>query len=170
MRAEKELLKREIKDQIEESDSFVIMSYKSFSANAANEFRGEVAKLGGGMEMVKKRVLLKAADEAGVTLDPNVLQGHIGLVFAGKDPIPVTKFVCQASSESNEALTVMGGKFDGTLYSAEQVKVLSELPGKDEMRAQFLATLQAPMVQTVTVMNALLTSLLYCLENKSNND
>ena len=47
------------------------------------------------------------------------------------------------------------------------VESLSKLPGKDEMRAQLLAYLEAPMAQTLAVMDALLTSVVYCLENKS---
>jgi large subunit ribosomal protein L10 len=167
MRAEKQLLRDEIQGQIENFNSFVIMSYRGFSANEANKFRTNVAKMGGTVEMMRKRLLLKAAEKAGITIDPQFLDGHIGLVFAGKDPIPVTKFVCNTSKEAEDKITVLGGRFDGTLYGAEQVKMLAELPGKDEMRAQLLATLEAPLSQTVSVMNSILTSIMHCLENKS---
>ena len=39
MRQEKQLLLDEIKDQIEQFDSFVIMRYLRLNANKANEFR-----------------------------------------------------------------------------------------------------------------------------------
>ena len=61
MRSEKELLKSEIKDKIERFESFIIMQYNRFTANAANDFRREVGKIGGDVEVVRKRVLLKAA-------------------------------------------------------------------------------------------------------------
>ena len=41
----------------------------SLTANKANEFRSEVAKLGGNVEVVRKRVLIKAAEAAGIQLD-----------------------------------------------------------------------------------------------------
>ena len=50
---------------------------------------------------------------------------------------------------------------------AEDVKAISELPSQDEMRAQFVGLLEAPMTQTLSVMQALLTSIMYCLENKA---
>ena len=37
------------------------------SANKANEFRREVAKIGGDVGVMRKRVLIKAAEAAGVT-------------------------------------------------------------------------------------------------------
>ena len=95
-----------------------------------------------------------------------VLPGHIGLVFAGQDPIETTKAVYKFSQESNNALQVVGGRLDGQLYNAADVEKLSKLPGKDEMRAQLLGTLEAPMAQTLAVMEALLASVVYCLDNK----
>ncbi|MDN3507859.1 MAG: 50S ribosomal protein L10, partial [Simkaniaceae bacterium] len=45
-------------------------------------------------------------------------------------------------------------------------KMIADLPTKNEMRAQFVGLLEAPMVQVVNVVNALLTSPLHCMENK----
>ena len=61
----------------------------------------------------------------------------------------------------------MGGRFEGRMYAADQMVKLSTLPSKDEMRAQLLATLEAPMAQTLAVMEAVLSSVVYCLQNKS---
>ena len=70
------------------------------------------------------------------------------------------------SKENGELLEVCLGRFDGQLYQAADAKKLSELPGRDEMRAQLLATFEAPMSQTLSVVEALLTSVPHCLENK----
>lgn len=167
MRQEKQLLLEEVKGQINQSDgTFVIMSYKGLSANSANDFRRQIAKLGGNLEVVRKRVLLKAADAAGISLDIAALPGHIGLVFAGNDPIETTKAVFRFSQENEKTIQVVGGRIDGQFYSGEQVEMLSKLPGKDEMRAQLLGLFEAPMAQTLAVMEALLASVVYCLDNK----
>lgn len=167
MRHEKQFLLDEIKGQITQyKGSFVIMRYLGLSANKANEFRKEIRKIGGNVEIVRKRVLMKAAQAAGVTLDLEALPGHIGLVFAGHDPIETTKTVFKFSQDTNKAIEVVGGRLDGLLYNAADIETLSKLPGKDEMRAQLLATLEAPMAQTLAVMEALLTSVAYCLDNK----
>ena len=167
MRQEKQLLLDEVKDQIQKFGSFVIMRYSGLSANTINNFRNEVAKIGGNVEIVRKRILLKAAENAGIKLDMD-LPGHIGLVFAGNDPLETAKVVFKYSQENAKSLLkVMGGRFEGQLYSAADVEKLSKLPSKDEMRAQFLGTLEAPMAQTLAVMEALLVSMPHLLENKS---
>lgn len=164
MRHEKQLLLDEVRDQISIADSFVIMRYVSLSANRANEFRGEIAKVGGNVEVVRKRILLKAAEAVGIQLNLADLPGHIGLVFTGKDPIEATKLVFEFGK--GKEIEVLGGRFEGKLYQATDVEKLSKLPSKNEMRAQFLSVLEAPMAQTLAVMDALLTSVVYCLDNK----
>lgn len=166
MRKEKQFLLDEIKEQISNFGSFVMISYKGVAANKMNEFRRTILKLDGGVEFVKKRLFIKAADTLGVTLKLDDLPGHVGLVFARQDPIEITKSVFKFRNDSNKNVEVIGGRIDGLLLNGADVKTLSELPSKDEMRAQFLATLEAPMSQTLAVMEALITSVVYCLDNK----
>lgn len=166
MRQEKQLLLDDIQDQIETCGTFVILQYSGLSANAATDFRNEVAKLGGSIEMVPKRVLVKAAEAAGVPLERSALPGHISLVFAGDDPVPVTKSVYEFKKANAKVIEVLGGRFDNQFFDAEQVEMLSKLPGINEMRAQLLSVFEAPLSQTLAVMEALMTSVVYCLDNK----
>lgn len=170
MREEKKLLKHEIKDKLDRFGSFVIMQYLGLTANTANEFRREVGKFGGDVEVVRKRVLLKAAEDAGVKLDLSALPGHIGIVFLGKDPIETTKMVFKFSQDRDKVIQVIGGQFDGQLYTGADVERLSTLPSKNEMRAQLLSVFEAPLSQTLAVMEALLASVPYCLENKGKQE
>lgn len=165
MRQEKQLLLQEVKGQIEKFGSFVVMRYISLSANKVTQFRKEVVKLGGDVEVMRKRILVKAAKAAGVELDLETLPGHIGLVYA-KDPLEMTKFVFKFSQDNEKKIQVVGGRIEGQIYSADDVEKLSKLPSKDEMRAQLLSTFEAPMAQTLAVMDALLTSVVHCLNNK----
>lgn len=170
MRAEKELLKQEVKDKLNRFGSFVIMQYEGLSANAANEFRRQMGNVGGDVEVVRKRVLLKAAEDAGVQLDISSLPGHIGIVFLGPDPIETTKMVFKFSKDREKVIQIIGGRFDGQLYTGADVERLSTLPSKDEMRAQLLSVFEAPLSQTLAVMEALLASVPYCLDNKGKKE
>ena len=167
MRPEKQLLLDEIKDKIAGSKAIVLTSYKRLEPNAAAAFRINLAKTGGSLEVVKKRVLMKAAQVAGIALDPALLQGHIAVVFANEDPIQTTKTVFQFCKENEEVLEVIGGRFEGAICTASDVAQISKLPSKDEMRSQLLGTFEAPLSQTLAVIEALLTSVMYCLDNKS---
>ena len=46
------------------------------------------------------------------------------------------------------------------------MKMLSTLPSKDELRSQFIGLLEAPMVQTVSLLDNVISSLVTALEEK----
>ncbi|SCA62743.1 50S ribosomal protein L10 [Chlamydiales bacterium SCGC AG-110-P3] len=165
MREEKQLLLDEIRDQIDAKSAFVLFNYIGLKANDLTGFRSNVADTGGHVEMVPKRILRRAAAEIGIDLSDYELPGHIALAFGGEDPVATAKTVIKFGKDTG-TMTVLAGRFDNKLYDSEQVEALSKLPNLDGMRAQFLGLLEAPMAQTLAVMDALLTSVIFALENK----
>jgi large subunit ribosomal protein L10 len=170
MRAEKQLLLDDIKDRMTSSQALVVTRYSKLEPNKVADFRSQLAKSGGSLSVVKKRVLVKAAEAAGVALDSGILEGHIAVIFLNEDPFSMTKAIYQFSDQNDKVIEVLGGRFEGAMCSAQDVERISKLPSKDEMRAQLLSILEAPLSQTLAVMDALLTSVMHCLENKSQQD
>lgn len=167
MRPEKQLLLDEIKEKIDSSKAIVFAKYQCLDPNLASQFRFLLSEKGGSYKVVRKRILMKAAESSGFTLLKGDLQGHVGVIFVDQDPVVITKVVCKFQDDNKEKFEVIGGRFEGQICSAKDITAISQLPSQDEMRSQFLATLEAPMSQTLAVMEALLTSVMYCLENKS---
>lgn len=171
MREEKQLLLDHLKELIENSESFVVAKTNKMNSLATVSLRNTLAKSKAEMEVVKKRVFVKAAQSAGIgNIEVKELVGSIAVFFAREDSIGIAKEIFKFSGENQDALEVLCGHFDGKLYNGADVKSLSELPSKDEMRAQFLGLLEAPMAQTLATMEALLTSVIHCLENKCNQE
>lgn len=170
MRQEKQLLLNEIKEKINGSKALVLAQYRSLEPNVSADLRSNLEQTGAELEVVKKRILLKAAESAGITLNTFDMQGHIAVVFASQDPIPATKVIYKFCQDNEKNVEVVGGCFEGEIFSAEDVKQISQLPGKEEMQAQFLSVLEAPMAQMLSVVQSLLTSVMYCLDNKSQQE
>lgn len=170
MRQEKQLLLDEIKDKIDGSTALVLTRYAKLTPNVSDGFRRSISAAGGSYAVVRKRVLVKAAEIGGITLDPKMLKGNIGVMFLYEDPLAPTKALFKFADENKETFEVLAGHFEGKLCSAADVKAISQLPSQDVMRAQFLGLLEAPMSQTLAVMEALLTSIMYCLENKNKEE
>lgn len=170
MRHEKQYLQDEVVEPIKKHSAFVIMTYERIPANTVNQFRRNIASLGGTVKMTRKRILMKAFQTAGIEFPLDSVDGHVGVVFSGQDPIEGVKAAFQFCTESGKNASIVGGHLDGKVYNGQDVETLSKLPGKDEMRAQLLATLEAPLSQTLAVMEALLTSVVYCLDNKSKQE
>ncbi len=166
MKQEKQYLLDEIKEQITQSNAFVITQYGKLTAVMANEFRRELQSAGGHFEVVRKRVFMKALEQAGLSFDLDGLTGHVGIVFAGSDPIEATKAIIRYSDKNDKILQLLGGHFDGQMVGSEDMQKIATLPGRDQMRSELLGLFEAPMAQTLSVMEALLCSVLHCMENK----
>ncbi len=166
MREEKQLLLDEVKEKIEESKGFVALNYQNFTAARARQFRDKMAEVGGEFEVVRKRVFIKAAETVGIQIDAKMLSGHVGIVFATDDTTPVIKQAVKFGEDNDKAVTVLGGQVEGSLLGAEDVEAIAKLPALPEMRAQLLGLFEAPMAQTAQVIQAVLTGVLYCLEEK----
>ena len=155
MRAEKQLLLNEIKDKIDESKALIVARYEKLEPNKAWALRDQLAKAGGLFEVVRKRVFLKAAELSGIKIDESLLVGHVGVLFVNEeDAMPSTKALVKFSREHSDVLQVLCGQIEGKLIPGDEVVYLSNLPGINEMRAQFLALLVSPMAQTLSVIEA----------------
>lgn len=170
MRADKQLFLDEIRSLVEDADSMIVVSYQSIEANAAADFRSELVAADSEFRVVPRRLLAKAGTEAGKPFDLKMLEGHIGIICTKADPIGVTKKLYGFADNNADKLRVLGGYITGKMYSPQDMKELSKLPSELEMRAQFVGTLAAPMTHTLGVMQALLTSVIYCLDNKAKKE
>ncbi|MEX1012511.1 MAG: 50S ribosomal protein L10 [Waddliaceae bacterium] len=167
MKQEKQFLLDEIKGHIDRYQSFLITKNNGINSESANDLRTKIAALGGEIEMVRKRLLIKALEDSGLKFTPRDLPGQIGIVLSGNDYITITKEIYKYIEESDNQIEVIGAKFDGNYYESDDVKKLSKLPSLDQMRGQLLGLFEAPMAQMLAVTNALLTAVPHCLENKS---
>jgi large subunit ribosomal protein L10 len=170
MLAEKELFLNEVKGKIDPSIGFVLASYRGINANGFASFRNRLVEAGGDFFVIKKRVFVKAAKDLELSYAVDELEGHVGLAFAKDNFLALTKALYAFKNENVDTLKVIGGHFEGKKCSEQDVETISKLPSQDEMRAQFLGLLAAPMTQTLGVVQAMLTSVIYCLDNKANKE
>lgn len=168
MRKEKQLLLDDLSEQIKASPNFIVARYDAVTANQANKLRCAIAEMGGDFEIVKKRVFFKTAEALGIELPSTDIDGHIGLIFLRSDVVGTIKAMFNASKEDGLKLDAVLGQYENQIITSEQIEKLSKLPDLDTMRAQLLSVLTAPMSQTLSTINAILTSIPHCLENKAN--
>lgn len=166
MRQEKTLLLEQFQDQVKESNAVIVTQINGVTALSSNDLRRKLREKGAEFEVVKKRVFNMAAKNQGLELQGDMLDGQVAVVFANQDALEATKEVFNFCKENKDRMKVLGGQVDGQVYGAEDMRALSELPSKDEMRAQLLSVLQAPAANLVGIINAVLTVVPNCLDAK----
>lgn len=170
MRQEKQLLLDAIKDAIGNSQAFVLSSYEKIDANMTADFRADLRSVGGEHIAVKKRVFLKAAESCGIEFDANQLDGHITVSLLGDNIVDSAKKLYAFQEGHEEQFKILAGHYEGKIVTAKEIEQISKLPSQNVMRAQLLSVFEAPLANTLSVMQALLTSVMHCLENKAQKE
>ena len=166
MRPEKQLLLDEISEKVTTSKAMIITKYQKLSPNLSWNLSNLSTPQKCYFEVVKKRILKKALEKQGLKITLDQLQGHIGVFFINNDPMDGTKLLFKFKEENENVLEFVTGQFEDKTYSAEELTTLAKLPSKNEMRAQLLSIFEAPMAQTISIMQNVLTSTLHCMDNK----
>ena len=158
MRKEKTLLLDAVADTVGQAKSLILTSYDKMSANKAADFRTALRETGSQYAVVKKSIFLKAAEAQGFKFE-NELQGHIGIVCVTENTIDAAKALYKFMKENENMVKVLGGQFEGKICSPQEFEMISKLPTQDEMRAQLLATFEAPMSHTLSVIEEMLKTM-----------
>jgi large subunit ribosomal protein L10 len=166
MRPEKQLLLDEINDLMDHSSAMFVTRYDRLTPETSWTLAEDLSKCKSYFKVIKKRLLYKAAQKRELPFKDNKINGHVAIVFVQGDPLEASRVLVKFQSNNVELLEIVSGQIEGRLCSSEEIVTLSKLPGKNELRAELLGLFEAPMAQTLSVMENLLSSIPFCLENK----
>lgn len=161
----------QVKGKFDESSSVVFLDYKGITVETATKLRAQFKKAGVEYKVVKNTLVRHAIKEKdyGPKLD-DVLTGMTGIAWSFEDPSAAAKVVKAFKKDEGEAadkITIKAGLIDGQILDAKAVEnTLATMPGKDELRAKLLATLQAPLQNFVMLLNAPAQNFVYLLAAK----
>ena len=94
------------------------------------------------------------------------LSGMTGVAWSYEDPSAAAK-VIKAFRKDNEKLQIKAGLVEGQLLDGRAVEAeLATMPGKNELRAMLLATMQAPLSSFVALLQAPAQNFVYLLSAK----
>jgi large subunit ribosomal protein L10 len=156
-REEKARVIEELTEKLKGS-SVVLVDYQGINVAQSTQLRSRSRESGVEFVVAKNTLARRAADGAGVGDISEYLVGPTAIAFS-EDPVVGAKLMAEFSDEV-ESFEVKGGLLDdGRVLGAEEVVALSRLPGRDQLLAQLLGAIQAPVAGLVTVLNAPLRNL-----------
>jgi len=121
--------------------------------------------------VVKNTLAKIAAADAGVEGLTELLAGPTAIAYCHGDPVRVAKVIQDFIKEKKKA-AIRGGKLERSLLTAADVEKLATLPSREQLIAQLVGTLAAPLRGLVTVLNGPIRALVVVLgqvqESKAN--
>jgi large subunit ribosomal protein L10 len=170
-RAQKTEQVKDIRSRFDRMTSAVFLDFTGMTVEEVTKLRDTFRAKGVEYKVVKNTLVEKAlADEKYVDSLGPILRGMTGIAWSFEEPSMAARILRDIGRE-NDKLKVKAGLLDGQVLSAKAVEEqLATLPSKDEMRARFLATLNAPAQRFVMLMNAPARELVGVLAAKQRKD
>lgn len=159
----------EVVDLLQSSKMTVVTKYEGTTVKALQSLRREARDNGTKVKVVKNRLAIKAIQQVDVLKDVDVstLEGMLLYAFNDADEVAPAQAIA-AFAKKNPTLQFVGAiSADGKFLSAEEVKTLAALPSKDVLIGSVIATLMAPLNDTVNALSGNLHGLLDGVQAKA---
>src|SRR5256714_11563038 len=152
-RADKEAELAQLESAFKGSESAILVDYKGLNVPQVTELRRQLRSAKAGYKVVKNTIAKRALK--GTSFEPleQFFVGTTAVAFTKTDPVALAKTLTTFVKTAPK-LTIKAAVVQGRAVKPAEVSELAALPGKPELYAKLLFVMQGPMVQLVTVLNA----------------
>lgn len=163
-RSEKATVIAKTKAKADSANFLVVTDFKGMTVEELTRLRVKLREAGGECLVVKNTLARIALTDGMHDAIKGKLKENCAIAFGFEDPIPVAKAVTDFAKNS-KIFTVRLASLEGKELSANDVESLAKLPGKPQMLAQLLGTMNAVPTNFVSLFANMVRPLLYALKD-----
>jgi large subunit ribosomal protein L10 len=152
-RAKKTEKVQSLAKELESSTTAIVGTFTKLTVAKDFELRKVIREAGGKYRVVKNKLAAVSSQGTQVADALKGLKGVNSVAFTAGDPVALAKVFAKWAGDNAEFHFKLG-IVDGKLLTADEVKSLATMPGKDEIYAKLLFLINAPAQRLVTVLNA----------------
>ena len=152
-RADKEDELQQLEAAFRGSDSAILVDYKGMNVPQVTELRRQLRTAKAKYKVVKNTIARRALKGTSFAVLEKYFEGTTAVAYTSTDPVALAKTLT-AFGKTTPTLKIKAAVVQGRAVKPAEVTELAALPGKPELYARLLGTIAAPMVQLVTVLNA----------------
>ena len=152
-RADKEAELQALESAFKGSDSAILVDYKGLNVPQVTDLRRQLRAAKAKYKVVKNTIARRAVKGTRFEAIEKYFEGTTAVAYTDKDPVALAKTLT-TFVKTAPMLQIKAAVVQGKPVQPAAVTDLAALPGKPELYARLLGTMQAPMVQLVTVLNA----------------
>ncbi len=157
-RDEKAAVIDEIAGEISSAQAVFAVDYRGISVSQAARLRTSLRDVDAHFRVVKNRLTARAVDQAGAQALAGLLVGPTALTFVRGDAAAAAKALADAA-RATQVLDFKGGLLDGAAVSAEEIRAIARLPGRQALYGQLVGIVASPVSRLARTLNALVGGL-----------
>jgi large subunit ribosomal protein L10 len=142
----------EIKERLEANDIAIATQYIGITVEQVTDLRKQLRDAGVEFKVYKNTLARRALKEIDAESAADYMDGPTAWAFS-KDPVAPAKIIKDFAKEV-KTVAMVGGVLDGKAVDASQLDALASLPSRDQLIAQVVGTIAAPLRNLVGTLNA----------------
>ena len=143
----------EIKGLINNAKSIVLVDYRGITVSQDTALRKELRNNNVTYKVIKNTLFKRACDELGITGFDAALNGTTAFAFS-EDETLAQRLIKNAMKEYT-SLSIKAGCYNGKAIDEKEVMALASIPSKDQLVAQLLYVLNAPVASLARAFKAI---------------
>ena len=141
----------QVSAQLAKAQAVIVAEYRGLDVGAMTGLRAKARGAGVYLRVLKNTLARRAVKGTQFEKLSEQLSGPLVYGFA-QDPIAGAKVLADFAKE-HERFVIRGGAMPNALMSAKDVKTLATMPGRQELLAKLVGTMQAPIVKLARTLN-----------------
>jgi len=164
-KGQKKAILKNLNEKMAKAKSIVFASFNALGVKENEELRRQLRAENGEYAVVKKTLLGLAFKENNI-IDVKMEDktGGLAAVFGYGDEIMPAKVVDKFRKGREDKISFLGAILDNKFVSGEDVYALAKLPGKQELLAKVVGTINAPVFGFVNALAGNIRNLVYALK------
>jgi large subunit ribosomal protein L10 len=150
-REKKEVLVSEYVEKLRRSQAVIVSEYRGVPTKQIEGLRRDLRNVDSEFAVTKNTLLGRALEEVGFPAPESLLSGPIGVTFCYNEVAAPAKVMTKFAKDS-KIMVLRGGLLGQSVFNEAGVQALTELPSKDQLRAQVVGALNAPISGFVNVL------------------
>lgn len=153
MKKEKVDLVKDLVKDLEQSEGVIVAAYQGLTFNQIDTVRRSIKENGNDFRVIKNTLLKKALNSAEInvnSLDEHLKQSTV-VVIVRKDFASAAKSLKKYSKDYAQ-LKIKAGLMEKKALNGAEVAAIADLPSREVLLAQVLATMNAPVQNYVSLL------------------
>ena len=162
-RPEKVTTVQEIADILSEAKSIFVTDFKGLNVEQISEFRRKCREASVEYRVVKNTLARLATEKVGFSEMTEHFKGPSAIAYTYGDPSAPARIIKEFAKTLDKPEIKMS-MFEGEFYGPDKIAIIASLPSKDQLLAQVVGGLNAPIQGLVGSLHGLLQKLVLTLD------
>ena len=141
------------KKTLSEYNDFIFADYRGLTVAQITELRGKLREKNAVLKVMKNNFARIAFEELKVENVADYLKGPTVIAMVNEDSNEVAKVLFDFKKNA-PTLEVKGGSIDKEVYDAAKIEAYSKVPGKKQLIAMLMSTINGPVQKLAATLQA----------------